>query len=66
MAIPRKVPDGNILHVVPCQDDREHDTESRGKCWCRPEIDEDGLDWVVNHVAWDGRHDYYSGRRKPH
>lgn len=66
MAIPRRVRDDSIIHLVPCHDDHEHDTDHRGKCWCNPNIDDDGLTWIVTHNAMDDREAYISGRRKPH
>lgn len=49
------------LHVVPCNDLREHDTDGE-ECWCCPRL-EDG---VVIHNSADGREAYEDGRRRRH
>jgi len=66
MRIPKSARDDDICHVVPIDDDRDHDHESRGKCWFRPQIEEDGLSWIVIHNSADGRESYELGMRKPH
>ncbi|MDO8533521.1 MAG: hypothetical protein Q7S17_02105 [Xanthobacteraceae bacterium] len=63
--IPNSTPDDLIWHVVPVDDIREHDDHlCRGKCWCRPEIIEDGINYIVVHNSADGREAYETGQRK--
>ena len=64
MVIPPGVPDRHILHVVPFCDLRDHDTESRGVCWCRPTIDDDGPGYIVVHNSLDGRERFETGERR--
>lgn len=59
------VPDDAIMHVYPIGDLREHDTNGRGKCWCRPSIEDAGSEYLVVHNSLDGREMYEDGRRKP-
>lgn len=53
--VPRGVPDREIVHVVPMADIRDHDTHTRGACWCKPDIGGDGRGYVVTHHSADGR-----------
>lgn len=64
--VPRSVPDHEIVHVVPMADIRDHDTHTRGGCWCRPDIDDEGCGYVITHHSADGREMYEDGRRSPH
>ena len=66
MQIPKSAKEEDIWHIVPGDDDLEHVHEDRGNCWCRPEIEEDGIGWLVIHNAADGRERYEQGIRKPH
>lgn len=64
-AIPKSTPDELIWHVVPINDMRDHDDyRSRGVCWCRPKIIEDGISYIVVHNSVDGRESYETGQRK--
>jgi hypothetical protein len=47
-----------IIHVIPVEDYREHD--STMQCWCRPDLDEEGL---AIHHSMDGRESYEEGRK---
>ena len=53
----------DTLHVVPVDDLREHSTDKRKPCWCRPEHDEEH-DLFVHH-SMDGREKFETGERKP-
>lgn len=64
-AIPNDAPDCQILHYVPQNDLREHDTNKRDNCWCRPDVEEEGPGYVVVHKALDGRELFEDGRRLP-
>lgn len=63
--IPPDVADDQIWHAYPEGDLREHETETRGACWCRPTIQYEGCGWLVVHNSMDGREDFEEGRRKP-
>lgn len=63
--IPSHVPNESITHSVPVGDLREHDTASRGMCWCRPRIEEAGFGYAVMHNSMDGRELYERGERRP-
>jgi hypothetical protein len=52
----------NIVHAVPIGDLRDHDTASRGACWCRPLIEEVSNGYVVTHNAMDMRERYERGQ----
>ena len=66
MTVPRRVPEHHIVEVYPADDIGHHSIDTRGRCRCRPEIEEDGLDWIVIHQSFDGREDYETGKRRPH
>lgn len=63
--IPDDVPEESIWHVYPIGDLRDHHTDGRGDCWCRPEIACIEGGWLVVHAAADGREDFETGVRKP-
>lgn len=57
----------DIHHVFPVNDLREHVTEGwmRGlRCWCHPEVMEEGR--LIVHNALDQRERYETGELKPH
>lgn len=48
--------DPEYWHVYPVNDAEEHDTESRGKCWCNPKMErQDSGNLVIVHNSLDGR-----------
>lgn len=47
-------------HVVPSDDIKEHILKGKN-CWCRPEMNEDG---VFIHNSADGREDFETGKRR--
>jgi len=52
----------DTLHVVPCNDLKEHVVDDEGSCWCEPEYDvEDNL---YVHSSADGREAYENGVRR--
>lgn len=53
----------DLIHVVPLNDLREHETSIA--CWCRPTPDE-GEPRVILHHALDQREKYESGELKEH
>lgn len=65
--IPPGVDPDSIGHVEPVGDLREHVTDERGQCWCKPAVElvDGGRGWIVIHNALDGREDYETGRRRP-
>jgi len=52
---------GELLHVIPIEDLRPHDT---GACWCKPQPDSEYLDVIV-HNALDRREAFERGERLP-
>lgn len=64
-AIPPTVPDDHIWHVVPVGDLRDHVTHgARGRCWCVPDVSDEGAGYIVTHHALDGREAFETGQRK--
>ena len=61
--IPDNVAGEDIIHAYPVNDLQDHDTDSRGKCWCKPEIQEEATGYVVVHNSMDGREDFEQGKR---
>lgn len=53
----------NILHVVPVDDLREHD--SNKECWCKPQLDPTDTGGLWVHNAMDGREQFETGERMP-
>lgn len=54
--VPPFVDDERVTHVTPLKDLRDHEHNSRGKCWCRPHIDCQDSEWLVVHRSMDGRY----------
>jgi hypothetical protein len=50
------------LHVVPCNDLRDHVVDDEGSCWCEPAYDEE--DNLYVHNSADGREQYEHGLRQ--
>jgi hypothetical protein len=48
----------NEVHLVPVDDYRLHEVGDEGECWCRPDVDTEG---VIKHNALDGREWYENG-----
>jgi len=64
---------GNTLHVMPCNDLREHVNDIADHCWCKPtlhEVLDDAtgalVGWIFVHNAADGREAYEIGARRKH
>lgn len=63
--VPPFVADQNIVHVYPENDLRDHDTNTRGTCWCRPSVECTGEGgWVVVHHSMDRREMYENKSRR--
>lgn len=52
-------PNGWLVHVVPVEDMRTHDTDSEN-CWCSPHVEHDG---TIVHNSLDGREAFETGQR---
>jgi hypothetical protein len=50
------------IHVVPCNDLKEHVVDDEGSCWCEPDYDEE--DNLYIHNSADGRERYENGTRQ--
>lgn len=55
---------GNETHIIPVEDMRQHDGNS--KCWCNPLIEFELYGTIVTHNSLDERELYETGQRKPH
>jgi len=53
----------NGYHIIPCNDIREHVSDS--ECWCKPELGDDGLEHMYIHKSAAGWEDFAEGTRKP-
>ncbi len=55
-------PPRDTIHVVPCNDLKEHVVDDEGSCWCEPEYDAE--DNLYIHSSADGREAYEAGVRQ--